>query len=68
MNGCLTGQLAEGKVLNISTSGGRVLASRGGTPANVVTVNPKTLQFTTVQSSTADGGASGKNEHKGFST
>ena len=45
-----TGQVAGSRVLNITTQGGKVIASTTrGTTANVVTVNPKTLQLTAIK-------------------
>lgn len=38
-----------GRVLNITTQGGKVIASTRASTANVVTVNPKTLQLTAIK-------------------
>lgn len=51
--------MGGGRVLNITTQGGKVIASTSnrGTTANVVTVNPKTLQLTAIKGA---GGTTGK--------
>ena len=47
----IAGQVGGSRVLNITTQGGKVIASSSnrGTVANVVTVNPKTLQLTAIK-------------------
>ncbi|XP_064639042.1 BRCA2-interacting transcriptional repressor EMSY-like isoform X2 [Lineus longissimus] len=46
-----SGSSLAGKVLNITTAGGKVIATTTKTTPNVVTVNPKTLQITGVKTS-----------------